>query len=386
MSIRERERQPERERRRHDYDWNEARAVQRQRMREAFDEAPRVVRYDDVPWEQVHQAYHKIFTGDNLTDIERKLRRAPVYTMSARLQILDSGHRSGNHRHYPEALFYVLEGQGHEVHDNKRWDWGPGDLVVVPRYCVHQHFCDEGPATLYYVVGGFAMEMGLMPIEQFELHSDFVPPEGAEILRDPDGTMLGYRRTDGKTILLRGIGDRAEVVDPGTVANAVTGAQVAAAPGRVGGNGKVDGYDYFTDLLEAERSERAATPHVIKGSERPWEDTRNGRIKWLMHPQRDPGIRTYEFYVQEIPPGGSSGRHRHVGEELHFIVEGSGYEVIDGVRHEWRPNDVVAVPILSEHQTCNPSGTEKVTMLVARSNDYNHYGFGGIEHLEDARY
>src|SRR5579875_1950414 len=202
MPVRERERQPERERRRHDYDWNEARALQRQRIRQLFADGPSVVRYDDVPWEQVHQAYHKIFTGDNLTDIERKLRRAPIYTMSARLQILDSGARSGNHRHYPEALFYVVEGRGHEVHDGRRWEWGPGDLVVVPRYCIPQHFCDEGPATLFYVVGGFAMEMGLMPIEQFELHSDFVPPDGSEILRDPDGEVIGYRRADGKEILL----------------------------------------------------------------------------------------------------------------------------------------------------------------------------------------
>lgn len=380
MSIRERERQPERERRRHDYDWNEARAVQRQRMRQLFDEGPRVVRYDDVPWEQVHQAYHKIFTGDNLTDVERKLRRAPIYTMSARLQILDSGARSGNHRHYPEALFYVLEGHGHEVHDNKRWDWGPGDLVVVPRYCIHQHFCDEGPATLFYVVGGFAWEMGLMPIEQFELHSDFVPPDGAELLRGTGGELIGYRRPDGKEILLRGIGDRAEIVPPATVGDGVAAWGEGAA-----GAGAGDGYDWFTDLVDQERAERAAIPHVVKGGDREWEDTRNGRIKWLMHPRRDPGIRTYEFYVQEIPPGGSSGRHRHVGEELHFIVEGSGYELIDGERHDWSTNDVVAVPILSEHQTHNSSRTDKVTMLVARSNDYLHYGFGGIQHLEDAR-
>ncbi|MGH9115183.1 MAG: cupin domain-containing protein [Acidimicrobiales bacterium] len=382
MSIRERERQPGRDRRRHDYDWNEARAVQRQRIRELFDDRPRVVRYDDVPWEQVHQAYHKIFTGDNLPDIERKLRRAPIYTMSARLQVLESGTRSGNHRHYPEALFYVLEGSGHEVHDDRRWDWGPGDLVVVPRYCVHQHFCDEGPATLYYVIGGFAMEMGLMPIEQFELHSDFVPPDGAEILHDADGRMVGYLRADGKKILLRGIGDRAEAVTPGTVGDPVTGvaSNAAATASRTD-----DGYEYFTDLAHRERAERAAVAHVVEGSGRALEDTRNGRIKWLMHPQRDPGIRTYEFYVQEIPPGGSSGRHRHVGEELHFIVEGNGYEVIDGERHDWAANDVVAVPILSEHQSFNPSTIDPVTMLVTRSNDYHHYGFGGIEHLEDAR-
>ena len=64
-------------------------------------------------------------------------------------------------------------------------------------------------------------------------------------------------------------------------------------------------------------------------------------------------------------------------------MEGEGYEIIDGERHEWGRNDVVAVPRASTHQSF-ATGTEPVQMLVVKSLLYDFMSFGGIEHLEDA--
>ena len=36
--------------------------------------------------------------------------------------------------------FLCLDGTGHEIHDNVRYDWEAGDAVVVHSNCVHQHF------------------------------------------------------------------------------------------------------------------------------------------------------------------------------------------------------------------------------------------------------
>ncbi len=289
-----RERLPEREKRVHDYDWNEARFVRWEKERKLFNERPRVIKYDSVPWEQVHQAYHKIFTGDNLPDLDRKLRRAPIYTMSARLQIIEPGRKSGNHRHYAEALFFILEGKGHEVHDGQRHDWEEGDLMIVPPYCVHQHFCDEGPASIFYVVGGFYNEMGLGGIEQRELHADFVLPEGARQLYDPRGNLVGYRRKDGQDILLEDFAVGKETMQRRAYGDPPT-------------HQATDSYEYYVRLYEEENHWRQTVPQIIKQSERQWEDTRNGRIKWLTHPNLNTGLRTYECYLQEIPPGGRSG-------------------------------------------------------------------------------
>jgi gentisate 1,2-dioxygenase len=41
------------------------------------------------------------------------------------------------------AVFFVLKGKGHDVHDGRRYDWEAGDAMIVENACVHQHFSDE---------------------------------------------------------------------------------------------------------------------------------------------------------------------------------------------------------------------------------------------------
>jgi mannose-6-phosphate isomerase-like protein (cupin superfamily) len=148
-----------------------------------------------------------------------------------------------------------------------------------------------------------------------------------------------------------------------------------------------DSYEYYVRLFEEERYWRQAVPQVVKQSDRRWEDTRNGRILWFLHPQHPPletGLRMYEIYLQELPPGGRSGKHFHVGEEVHYIIEGEGYEEINGRRWDWGKNDVVAIPILSTHQSFNSSATHPARFLAVKSRLYDYLSFGGVEHFEDA--
>jgi quercetin dioxygenase-like cupin family protein len=368
-----RERLPERERREHDYDWNEARAVRWERERALFDAAPRVIKYDAVPWEQVQQAYHKIYSGDNLIDLDRKLRRAPLYSLSARLQVIEPGRKSGMHRHYHEALFYILEGQGHETHDGKTHQWGPGDLMIVPPYCVHQHVCDEGPAKIFYILGGVYTELGIGTVEQIELHGDFRLPEGAKQLYDQRGTLVGYRRADGQNILFQEYAIGKDVMERRIHASGDPPTHAATDP-----------YEHYVRLYEEETHWRLTVPHIIHPQEQEWHDTRQGHIKWFIHPQMVTGLRGYEAYLQELPPGGWSGKHTHVGEEVHYIIEGHGYEVIDGKRWDWEAGDVVAIPVCSTHQSFNADPAAPARFLAARQRLYEYYSYGGVEHHEDA--
>lgn len=357
----------------HDYDWNEARNERWALEAKLFNEGKRVIRYDDVPWEQVQMAYHKVYTGDNLPDNVRKLRRAPIFTMSARLQVLETGHTSGNHRHYHEAIFYVLEGEGHDVHDGKRYDWGPGDLMIVPGYCVHQHFADKGPVRLFYVLGDVAPYVGLGAMEQFALNPKFRLPHGGKFLYDEQGETVGYRNGHGQEILFRewAVGkeqmrDRVKLAPP---SHPVT-----------------DSYEYYVRKFEDETYLRQSVPHVIRPQDCKWELTRNGKVMWLCHPQRPTGILTYESFLQELPPGCRSGKHRHVGEEVHYIIEGKGCTIINGETWEWAAGDVVAIPIHSVHQSFNADPDRPARFISVKSNVYDLMGFAGIEHMEDATY
>ena len=53
------------------------------------------------------------------------------------------GGQSQKHGHVNEAAFYILDGEGYEIHDGVRYDWKAGDVAIVHNNCVHQHFNAE---------------------------------------------------------------------------------------------------------------------------------------------------------------------------------------------------------------------------------------------------
>lgn len=51
------------------------------------------------------------------------------------------------HRHGGEAWLLALEGRGHSVIDEQRFDWEAGDLVIVDHFAWHQHFNSDPELT-----------------------------------------------------------------------------------------------------------------------------------------------------------------------------------------------------------------------------------------------
>jgi mannose-6-phosphate isomerase-like protein (cupin superfamily) len=75
--------------------------------------------------------------------IQRLAGGAPddlLKTFGSFIEHFPPGGHSQKHGHQNEAMFYILEGRGYDVHDGKRYDWQAGDVVIVPPGCVHQHF------------------------------------------------------------------------------------------------------------------------------------------------------------------------------------------------------------------------------------------------------
>ncbi len=50
---------------------------------------------------------------------------------------------TGSHHHNFEAIAYVLEGRGHDVHDGKTVAWKKGDGLYIPPLVEHQHVNDD---------------------------------------------------------------------------------------------------------------------------------------------------------------------------------------------------------------------------------------------------
>lgn len=339
------------------------------RERKSVASLPRVIKGKDLPFKQNAQAFRKAFVDSGMG---RRLRTAPILTMSVSEQIVLPGNKSGRHRHYNEAIFYVLEGKGYEVHDGVKYPWQAGDIMSVPSYCVHQHFNPgDGPARFFFSTATTICEfMGVGFKEQFEMHPGYQPPAGARPLHDHQGDLLGYRMPDGTEFRFGRDKEFQKLME-------------SKQAGQFNGRPK-DIYDEYLKLLDEQNAWRRAAPHVVKSEACPWQDTRMGRIKYFVSPFQPSGLRLYDAFLQEIPPGGRSGKHRHVSEEVHRVLQGRGYDVQDGATWEWAEEDVVFIPVNTVHQHFNADPRRPARFVSFQSRLYNYLGHGGIEHLEDA--
>ena len=67
--------------------------------------------------------------------------------------------------------------------------------------------------------------------------------------------------------------------------------------------------------------------NVVLAEDMPWEHSADGLIKHLVHEKLNTREMCVEAYMQFLKPGEKSGVHRHMWEELIFVVEGSGYDL-----------------------------------------------------------
>ena len=122
----------------------------------------------------------------------------------------------------------------------------------------------------------------------------------------------------------------------------------------------------------------------------PAELNSQGIMRWYMHPAiKDIVLKTLSIHEQVIPQDSRSGRLQFQGGQIIFIVEGSGYTTIDGVKYKWKPRDVLNLPLKKEGiivQHFN-NGEGDARLLVVEPNLYAATGVDrgcGFEQLEQS--
>lgn len=91
---------------------------------------------------------------------------------------------------------------------------------------------------------------------------------------------------------------------------------------------------------------------VIRGAEVELQPSARGhRVGCYMGIDGGNPTRVLDAWVHEIEPGVTTTVHRHSWDAMTFVVSGSGWTEIDGVRHEWRPWDAVHLPAWSWHRS-----------------------------------
>ena len=103
-------------------------------MHELFTQ-PRVYHSKDWKWKGGPQNFGKKIINPQAVKVAQSIE--------AHLDVYAPGGYGQKHGHMNSAVFFVLKGKGHDVHDGKRHDWEAGDALIVENGCVHQHFNDD---------------------------------------------------------------------------------------------------------------------------------------------------------------------------------------------------------------------------------------------------
>jgi len=98
-------------------------------------EEKRVYPSKDVPWKGGPGQFGKSVISPQATGI--------IQSLESHIEAYAPGAYGQKHGHLNSAVFYVLKGRGHDVHDGRHIPWKAGDVMIVENGCVHQHFNDD---------------------------------------------------------------------------------------------------------------------------------------------------------------------------------------------------------------------------------------------------
>ncbi len=162
---------------------------------------------------------------------------------------------------------------------------------------------------------------------------------------------------------------------------------------------------YEQQLLDAaqakEKNSLLRKKQVIKAQDLPWENSRHGRMKHLVNERIPSPVKAVDMYLMVLPPGGSSGKHRHMAEELLYILEGKGHDMhwdpdveitdkyywrnkADAARYDWTEGDFVYIPPMVAHKHFNDDPASPARFVAATNRVPKFLGYPELEQLEDA--
>ena len=97
-------------------------------------------------------------------------------------------------------------------------------------------------------------------------------------------------------------------------------------------------------------------PVVLRADDRPYFQARQGKLRFFLDPVsfKDTPLQQWRVFTHEIRT--KSGRHVHQGGLVIYVVDGTGYSIVDGERVDWKKGDLVLLPLKPggvEHQHFN---------------------------------
>ncbi len=320
------------------------------------DEGKVLIKADEVPWQQTRHTMGRHYIGPD----QWKEIGAPGWIIARTRTV--ANYRIGKHTHRGGGrLLFVLEGKGCTINNGVRLDWEEGDLETLPVVVgenEHEHFAEpDRPQSFYVLMFWPFMEATANETRQMRESPDYKGPTDKDLFRPAD-FVPENARLKGLDIEFNG--------PPKTLLD-----------------------DLF--LRRNQWRDMASQGRwVIKKKDQPVELNRMGYYRWFIHPAfKDVVMRQILFWTHEIPPGSRSGKQKHQGSRVHYVLEGKGYSVVDGKRYDWEAEDMLILPIrvggvVVQHFNSDPKVPAK--LICTEPNWYDIMGVdmaAGFEQLEN---
>ena len=140
---------------------------------------------------------------------------------------------------------------------------------------------------------------------------------------------------------------------------------------------------------------------IVKAKEMPWENSPQGLIKHIVNQKMNTREFVIEMYMQFLPPGRFSGKHRHMAEEVFYVLEGRGYDLHWDVKFdcadtyiwdwekepkkfEWEEGEFVYIPPYTMHQHFNANADKPARFITATNSLVKALGLNWFEQIENA--
>ena len=149
---------------------------------------------------------------------------------------------------------------------------------------------------------------------------------------------------------------------------------------------------------QAFRQQYETRRNVVSAEEMPFERSADGLIKHIVHRRMDTRECCVEAYMQFLKAGERSGKHRHMWEEVIFVVVGAGYDLHwdlkfdcldkfewewaeEPKRFEWKRGDFIYIPPFTNHQHF---AHDEARLIVISNRIVKDMGFDWFDQVEAA--
>ena len=238
-------------------------------------------------------------------------------TLWGGLQCLGPGEIAPAHRHTPGAIRFVLQGTGvWTTVDGDPCDMSPGDLVLTPSWCWHDH-TNSGDGSMFWFDGLDLPMIEALDAVFYEPYPEFAQPaHGPHNRSEQAPGATGSRYAEGMSTLL--------TPEPSPLLI----------------------YQWTETDAELTRlaSERDRDPALAMAS-----------IEFVNPRTGASALPTLSCRMHRLIPARATGPVRRTGNAIFVAFRGSGESVVGGLRIGWSEGDIFVVPswTAAEHRSAD---------------------------------